>query len=545
MAASTVTIATEQELKSPLPNTAQARYAALEVGRQPYLDRARDAAALTIPSLLTPEGSDGSTRLQQPWQSVGSKGVNNLASKLLLVLFPPGGTSFRLSLIPSVLKKITGGAEAAGEDSRDVLGELEKGFGEIERGVGTRLEERGARMQLFEGAKHLIVTGNGLLQMLPDERLKLHKLDRFVIKRDQQGTTTEIVVKESVSIVTLSADIQAIIEAHPVSEKSRDQPDPDVDIYTWIRRVGKKWVVTQEIRGQNIPAASGTYPLDKSPWMPVRLISVDGEDYGRGFVEEVIGDLQSYDSLRQALVEGAAISSRMIPLVDEQGVTDIKKLNEARNGQAIPGRKRDVEFMQVEKAADLQVTLQAAMDIKRDLQQAFLLLAGSQRDAERVTAEEFRAIVQELESAFGGVYSVLAREFQLPIITRTLFQMTKRNELPALPEGAISLQIVTGIAGLGRNSDFSKLRSLMADTGSLFGPEKITEYVNVGAYFTRGATALSLDITGLVRSEESVVQARAEAQKMEMAKAAIGPVAKLAGDRQAQNPNAAAPAPAQ
>ena len=34
------------------------------------------------------------------------------------------------------------------------------------------------------------------------------------------------------------------------------------------------------------------YPIDKSPWLPLRYTRIDGEDYGRGFVEEYIGDLK-------------------------------------------------------------------------------------------------------------------------------------------------------------------------------------------------------------------------------------------------------------
>ena len=529
-----VKLQTEQSEDAPAVNTAQERYAKLTTDRESYLTRAREAAALTIPSLFPPEGHNGTSRLPQPWQSVGSRGLNNLANKFLLVLFPPGGTFFRQTVSEFTLSKLLGQAQAGGEGAKDVRAELEEALGKIERAAVQRLEERGARMQLFEACRHLVLAGNGLIQVLPDERLKFHRLDRYVLKRDQQGNVTEIVVKETVSKVTLPDDIRALIDTAPATHKTGDQAEDSVDIYTWIRRVGKKWTVVQEANGVTLDAGSGTYPLDKSPWIPIRLISVDGEDYGRGFVEEVIGDLSSYDSLRQAIVEGAAISSRIIPLVDESGITNIKQLNEARNGQAIPGRKRDVEFMQVEKFQDLRVAQESAQDIKRDLQQAFLLLAGSQRDAERVTAEEIRLIAQELETSSGGSYSVLSQEFQYPLASRLLFQMTKKKELPALPPNVVSLQIVTGIAGLGRNSDLSKIDVLISGVSQLFGPEAVAEHLSVGSYIKRRATALALDVEGMVRSDEDVQKARAEQQKMELAKASIGPAAKLAGQQMEQ-----------
>ena len=39
---------------------------------------------------------------------------------------------------------------------------------------------------------------------------------------------------------------------------------------------------------------------------------VDGESYGRGRVEEFIGDLKSLEALSQALVEGSAAAAKVV-----------------------------------------------------------------------------------------------------------------------------------------------------------------------------------------------------------------------------------------
>ena len=512
--------------------SAKSRYTQLQTEREPYLYRGREAAALTIPSLLTPEGSSGSTTLPQPWQSVGAEGVNNLASKLMLVLFPPGGTFFRIMVDDFKMDELAAEMAAGGEEMKDVKGEFEEAFGKIERSVVQRLEQRGARMQLFETCKQLITTGNGLIQVLPDEKLKLHKLDRYVVKRDQQGSAVEMVVKETVAKSTLSAELRQIVDENPSTDKAPDKPEESVDIYTHLTRKEGQWSIRQEIHGKTVPGSEGQQPVEKCAWIPLRFISVDGEDYGRGFVEENIGALRSYDSLEQSLVEGAAIASRVIFLVDEGGVTSKKALVEAPNGGMVDGRRKDVETLQVEKFNDMQVAQAKSMDIKKDLQRAFLLFSGAQRNAERVTAEEVRYIVQELESTFGGVYSVQATELQFPLANRYLHQMTVRKELPALPEGVTSIQIITGLAGLGRSSDLTKLDLLLQGTAAIFGPEAVSEYVPVGAYLQRRATALSIDITGVVRSEEQVTKARQEKMSMELAKSAIGPMAKLSEAQQ-------------
>src|SRR4051812_42647013 len=66
----------------------EARYDALTPDREPFLRRARDAARLTVPSLLPEAGHSAATKLYRPWQSTGARCVNNLASKLLQTLLP-------------------------------------------------------------------------------------------------------------------------------------------------------------------------------------------------------------------------------------------------------------------------------------------------------------------------------------------------------------------------------------------------------------------------------------------------------------------------
>ena len=70
----------------------------MEVDREQYLERAREVAKLTIPHLYPPKGANEATEYPTPYQSVGSRGVTNLASKLMLALFPPQAPFFRLDV---------------------------------------------------------------------------------------------------------------------------------------------------------------------------------------------------------------------------------------------------------------------------------------------------------------------------------------------------------------------------------------------------------------------------------------------------------------
>ena len=81
-----------------LQQSAKERYETLRQHREHFLDRGQECSELTIPSLLPPDGFHSSTDLYNPFQSVGARGVNNLASKLLLLLLPPNSPFFRLSV---------------------------------------------------------------------------------------------------------------------------------------------------------------------------------------------------------------------------------------------------------------------------------------------------------------------------------------------------------------------------------------------------------------------------------------------------------------
>lgn len=74
--------------------TAQAVYTSLEGHRYQYLDRARSCSKLTLPYVMPDEGHGPHSRLDTPFQGVGARGVNNLASKLLLALLPPNAPFF-------------------------------------------------------------------------------------------------------------------------------------------------------------------------------------------------------------------------------------------------------------------------------------------------------------------------------------------------------------------------------------------------------------------------------------------------------------------
>jgi hypothetical protein len=478
------------------------RYEKLEAKRQPFLDRARDSAKLTIPSLLPPDGHSSHSKLYTPFQGIGARGVNNLSSKMLLALLPPNSPFFRLTVDDFKLEEL-----AQEEGAR---AEVEKALSSIERAVMSEIEGSSTRIAGFEALKHLLVAGNVLIYRTPEGAMRVFHLDRYVIVRDPMGNPLEMVIKEDVAPDALPADVRELIE----SSDNKASNDESVGLYTRVIRRNGKWEVTQEVAGFPVPEATGTYPLDKSPFIPLRLSRIDGESYGRGYVEEYIGDLQSLETLTQAIVEGAAASAKVLFLVRPNGTTRARVLAEAPNGAIREGDANDVTTLQVQKSGDMQIAYQTAQEIKDRLSFAFLMNSSVQRNAERVTAEEIRYMASELEDALGGIYSILSQEFQLPLVNILLNQMQKQKKVPALPKGMVTPTIVTGLEALGRGHDLNKLATLLEHLMPL-GPEEIAKRLNVGDYITRIGTSLGMDMDGLVKSEDQIQQEQQQAMMMQ------------------------------
>tara|TARA_E500000318_G_scaffold111056_1_gene128291 strand:- start:495 stop:1931 length:1437 start_codon:yes stop_codon:yes gene_type:complete len=471
-----------------------------------------------MPYVLPDEGFGAHSRLETPFQGVGARGVNNLASKLLLALLPPNAPFFRLNVDTFALQE-----EGA---PPELITEIESSLQQVEEAVMDEISREAYRTGIHEALKQLIITGNALIY-LPDEGgLRVFRLDRYVVKRDPMGNIIKIATKETLAYKALSEEMQALV--------GHDESNNNVDLYTAVVRMDNKWHIFQDINGNPVPDSYGTYPIDQNPFIPLRFTRIDGEDYGRGYVEEYLGDLQSLEKLTQAIVEGSAAASKVLFLLNPNGTTRAKALAETPNGGITQGNAADVSVLQLQKFNDFRIAQETMNSIKDRLGHAFLLTSGVVRNAERVTAEEIRMLSQELETAIGGLYSLLSTELQLPLINRLMMVMNKDKRLPKLPENVVSPVIITGVEALGRGNDLQKLDLFLAGAAQVVGPQAIAEYVSVGEYFKRRATSLGIKTTGLVKSEEEIQQMREQMQQMQLTEK-LGPAGIKALSDQAAN----------
>ena len=485
---------------------ARTRYDNLTKHRTQFLDVAVQCSKLTLPYLIqNDEGRTSHIKLDTPWQSVGSKCVVTLAAKLMLALLPPQSTFFKFQIRDDKL----------GEDfPPEIRSELDLSFSKLERMVMDSIAASSDRVTIHQAIKHLVVGGNALIYM-GKEGLKHYPLNRYVVERDGNGNVIEIVTREVINR-NLLPDALRELESIPNSPGDvgggiGSRNEEDVDVYTCVKLRGNKWVWHQEAFDKVIPGTQGKAPKDASPWLVLRFNTVDGENYGRGRVEEFLGDFNSLEALSQALVEGSAAAAKVIFTVSPSSTTKPQTIAAAGNGAIVQGRPDDIGVIQVGKGNDFATAAQLMQTLERRLLEAHLVM--NPRDAERVTAEEVRLTQLELEQQLGGLFSLLTVEFLVPYLNRKLLTLQRSGELPRIPKDIVKPTIVAGINALGRGQDRESLTQFMMTIAQTLGPEAMMQHISADEVIKRLAAAQGIDVLNLVKSMEERTQEAEQQQE--------------------------------
>jgi len=493
---------------------ARERYNQLSTGRQQFLDKAVECSELTLPYLIHEDISSKPNHrsLSVPWQSVGAKCVVTLAAKLMLAILPPQTTFFKLQVRDDKLGQ---------EMDPTIRSELDLSFSKIERMIMDYINGQNDRVVIHAALKHLIVGGNALLYM-GKEGMKNYPLNRFVVNRDGDGNVLELVTKELIARRVLAPDLPDNFFKDKINPVSNDTAgvvnstnDEGVEVYTYVRmnKQRTQWVWHQEVFDYILPGSRSTAPKDASPWIPLRYNVVDGEDYGRGRVEEFLGDLQSLESLTQAITEGSAAAAKVVFLVSPSSTTKPQTIANAGNGAIVQGRPDDVAVIQVGKTADFKTAYEMIGQLTQRLQDAFMIL--NVRQSERTTAEEVRMTQMELEQALGGLFSLLTTEFLVPYLKRTMLVLQRSGQLPKIPKDMVRPQVVAGINAIGRGQDFQSLSLFLQTIAQTMGPEAIQQYVNGNEYIMRLAAAQGIDVLNLIKTQQQLEQEKQQNLQMQ------------------------------
>jgi len=271
-----------------MSSKASKRYEKLCKNRDNYLKRAEDAASITIPQLYTgnyDKESDGNT-YGNPYQSLGARGVNNLANKIILTLFPPATAFFKMGMNPITLKNMKKGQ-----------GEIDQALQVLEKSIVNEMETSQLRASLVDLLKQCIVGGSSILHVPKVENPKVIPMQNFGISRSRSKRILELIIKECLVYSELDKETKEQIEkSNELTEEQRKDKKP-IDVYTVVKREDDgMYKEHQEILGMEVDGTHGTYKEKDLPYVFVPFVD-RGEDYGRSYVEDFMGDLNSYDSI--------------------------------------------------------------------------------------------------------------------------------------------------------------------------------------------------------------------------------------------------------
>jgi hypothetical protein len=388
-------------------------------------------------------------------------------------------------------------AEAIIQAGEQVDSQTEQGLILSEELINSEIERKQWRSPTNTILQQLIVAGNVLEQMLPDNRIRAYRMDQFCQVKDPTGRLLEIVVEEFVFPDNLPEELQALAA-------SADKSSERLSLYTWAKRTPDgKWSIHQELDEHIIERSRGVAKIN--PFNSLSWGQLIGEDYGRGKVEEHLPDLRALDGLMGSLLSGAAMASRHVTMVRPNaagGLNLRRRLSKAENGEYVVGNPEDVEMLQFTNTPGLQIAQQEVQRLVTELSAAFLMNSSARRDAERVTATELRLMTEELEGSLGGVFSMLSQDMQKNRIERLIAQMQSNDQLPQWPEGLVEPTILTGLEALGREQDVVRVsQALQALQGF---DQQTLEYVKMEELL--GKLFNGLQLSDAVRTDEEVQQ---------------------------------------
>jgi Bacteriophage head to tail connecting protein len=500
-----------------MEQTVKERWQKLVNKRQVKLERGRICSAITIPTILPPKGFSQAEDQRQNYSSIQSRGITSLASKILSALLPLNDTPF----FGFGLK-----------DGSELTGEIGYYLSTLTNQVYRKLMLNNLREATYLAIQHLIVVGDVMILMEDDISFRVFSLDRFVIRRDTNGTILEVIYTEFIA----HKNEEKIDPSNFSAEEEGQSGYTTMYVRMWKDSETNEWNVEKEVKGECIDKGTFVEP----PIAILRWSSISGEDYGRSHVEDVFSDIATLEKYTKANIQGMLASSTFFMAVDPSGITEVDDVATASTGDWVAGRNQDIYVISPSQTMNPQVVASsnAVEAMRREVGAAFLMHTASMPTGDRVTATAIRAIGNELETILGGTFSAIARDLFVPIIRRALYIMIKNGEvdtrlmdLANKQTGLIDVEIQTGLQALGRESDLTRLLQMGEMVRNL--PPEALKMFKWSSYGTALISALGFDPKNWVKTAEEMQQEQAEQakqmQQQEARQAAMSSIMPAAG----------------
>lgn len=486
-------------MRNQKQKTLKEKYGNLKVKRERFLSRAENYARATLPYIMEEGDKAGDEANGHGWQGFGAKVVNHLSNRIIMTLFPPSRSFFKLDFSSTVRRDL----DEQGWDSTSLATELAA----IEDDAMKYMDQTTPRDLDIKTAKHLIITGN-YLHYFPDTKKEAVGigLDQYVVRRDTHGTLIEVIIKQTKMMNSLPQDVQDKIRSN--SKNAHVKGDTEVELYTGacLQKDGK-YLLYQEALDEKI-GSEYRMKYENLPFTVLMWNHTHGEDYGRGLVEDHAGDFHVIEVLSEAVAKGMVLMSDIKYIVKPGSYTNIEHLASSPMGEFISGNIDDIGVLQLERYADFSPILEVLNDYQRRVGEAFMVSRAARRDAERVTAYEIRQDAADLEVSLGGVYSRLSQSWQKPRAKRLLRMSLKEAQKGTDASNRLKVedfepQIITGTEALGRMNELDKIMqfSEMLQMPNNW-PETMQQRVKWDKFGDKIAAEIGIEIDWLMDDDE-------------------------------------------
>lgn len=486
------------------------RWEKMEADKGDLVERSESYARWTIPSIMLPNDgrNEAGYEADKGNVEIGAPVVNHLANRIVDVLFPVARPFFTVRMTDDTQIEL---AQTVEEDEMAKLREtVHTAMRKIENRAVNGMNLAQYRPMAIEVAKHLIVTGNALIRVMKDGTRVQYGVNRYCVRRNAKGKLIEVILYDRKRLADFSTGLQEKIKQH----HPQLQPDDELDLHTRYLRKNGKWEVTQEAEGIDL---DNSYKLAEKDFDLIILVwsLAPGEHYGRGLVEDMAVSFHKLDILGEAETEMLAILTDIKFLVRPGSMLSraIASLTNSARGSYHVGNEGDITVPDLGRRADIQVIRNTIAETEAQVKDAFLM--QQVRDAERVTAEEIRMVANQLESSFGGLYSRLSIQWQMPEAERAL-EVSRWREF-VKDADMYEVKVTTGLESMSREGQIDNLRLAIGDMQMLEGvPEEIRGAFHPLRFAKFIAANRSVDVMDFLKTEQEIAADNEAAQQREV-----------------------------
>jgi len=486
--------------------TIKGEFDSLQSKRKPYEEVWDVSAQYTLRELYLPD------ELRDKWHndpsdmvegdSIGADVTNNFLSVLQRTAFPPTQ--------PFVVPEPKPGSElSALSPEQQTLICLKAG-----QEATQKLRQRGLTVALTYLIGRFVMMGNVCWTQPKDdkEKIEVYELNDVVVQRDNRGAVIKVILKDKMPKEHLPSDIKEQIDKdfEIGSRKS-------VTLYTMARRLPNgKFEIKQAVDEKEIDTGDNFYTPMESEIQFASLYTSRGRNYGVGVAYRYLKWLHAANIFADAKNDVAAMGSMVNWGVSPASAVRPEDFASREQGQAFSLRDGEIFPIVPDVGQQMQFAANSYAEVEQRLQRAFLMFTAVQRDAERVTAAEIRAVQRSLEDAHSGLYAQLAEEIQRPLAHYGLSLIDNEEIKPYVKDMVINL--VAANEALGQNADLSNLLSSLNGVTVMNNiPPEIAQTLRKTNIFNTIFAANNVDPEKYIKSEEEQQAEREAAARAEQA----------------------------